>query len=194
MASLSRSTEAMLARIDAALLRIETWCAVAAGGVIVAVVVASFINVAGRALLNVPLNAFVDIMTQSVPLVAFLGIAYCQRHNGHIRMDMLLAKLPPRAFWCTEFAGLLLIFLTVVVLAYGAFLHASRAFVYGDSTEDTAVALWPVKALIVVMFALLALRLVVQMADCLRLVRHPTARPITVFAIESVSQKAKTAQ
>lgn len=179
-----------LARCDRALLRLETVCAICGGFVLITLVVASFLNVVGRSAFNNPLNAYFDIMAQSVPIIAFLGLSYCQRLGGHIRMDVLLGLLPIRARWCAECLSTLLISITVLVLLYGAYLHTERAFLYGDSTEDAGLPLWPVKGLIVCMFTTLALRLSLQLYDYVRLILHPTATPIVVSGLASTEQKA----
>ena len=59
---------------------------------------------------------------------AFLGIAFCQRVGGHIRMGLLLGKLSGRNLWLVEFFGVFLIWVVISILVIGSWLHFQRAW------------------------------------------------------------------
>lgn len=180
-----------LSRADVALHRLERWLNLSAGIIVLFVVLFSVINIAGRGLFNRPFNAYFDLMGQSVPLIAFLGLAYCQRLGGHIRMDLVISKLKGRPLWVFEWLTTLLTFAVIAVLGWGAWLHTERAIRIGDSTEDVGLPVWPVKGLLVVMFALLAVRLLLQSWGYWRLIRSGDDRPIAVPAIEDAAEQAE---
>ena len=119
-------------------------------------------------------------MGQSVPMIAFLGISYCQRVGGHIRMDLLLIRLKGRTLWLFEFISSLFSVFIITTLTYGAYLHTSRSFILGDSTEDINLTIWPFKAVIAVMFAVLVLRLIIQSWAYLRIIIVNDNRPIAI--------------
>jgi len=60
-----------------------------------------------RWLFNAPIFGYIDMIELSMPILAILGISYCQRHGVHIRMDILLQYLKGRLLWAVEaFASL----------------------------------------------------------------------------------------
>ena len=85
--------DSLLSRCDQWLHRWESRLNLLAGIIVLLIVLFSVINIIGRGFFNQPFNAYFDLMGQSVPLIAFLGISYCQREGGHIRMDLLLIRL-----------------------------------------------------------------------------------------------------
>ena len=50
-------------------------------------------NSLGRWLFNLPVTGYIDWVEQFMAVFAFIGIAYCQRLGGHIRMDILLSLM-----------------------------------------------------------------------------------------------------
>ncbi len=169
--------------------RVEGWLTLVAGLIILATLVFSFINIVGRGFFNSPFNAYFDLVGQSVPLIAFLGLAYCQRVGGHIRMDLLVGRLKGRSLWLAEWFGTVLTLATIILIGWGAFLSADRAFEKGDSTEDIRLILWPLKGLIVLMLGLMALRLALQTWGYFRLIIWG-GDPIGVPLIETPEQQA----
>ena len=172
--------DSFLSRCDQWLHRWEARLNLTAGIIVLLIVVFSVINIIGRGFFNKPFNAYFDLMGQSVPMIAFLGISYCQRVGGHIRMDLLLIRLKGRTLWLFEFISSLFSVFIIASLTYGAYLHTSRSFILGDSTEDINLTLWPFKAVIAVMFAVLVLRLIIQSWAYLRIIIVNDNRPIAI--------------
>ena len=172
--------DSFLSRCDQWLHRWEARLNLAAGIIVLLIVVFSVINIIGRGFFNKPFNAYFDLMGQSVPMIAFLGISYCQRVGGHIRMDLLLIRLKGRTLWLFEFISSLFSVFIIATLTYGAYLHTSRSFTLGDSTEDINLTIWPFKAVIAVMFAVLVLRLIIQSWAYLRIIIVNDNRPIAI--------------
>ena len=85
-----------LSRFDRALFAIETKLTLLGGLAVMAAMLISVANILGRKLLNMPVPGYVAIMQQIVPVMAFLGISYCQRLGGHIRMDLVTGALRGR--------------------------------------------------------------------------------------------------
>ena len=172
--------DSLLSRYDQWLHRWESRLNLLAGIIVLLIVLFSVINIIGRGFFNQPFNAYFDLMGQSVPLIAFLGISYCQREGGHIRMDLLLIRLRGRMLWLFEFISSLFSIFIITTLAYGAYLHTSRSYMLGDSTEDINLTIWPFKAVIAVMFGVLLLRLVIQSWAYLRIIIVNDNRPIAI--------------
>ncbi len=184
-------------RADRLVWRLERALTLTAGLFILGVMLLSVANILGRKLFNAPVPGFVDWMVQAIPVIAFLGLAGCQRVGGHIRMDILVGQLKGRALWAFELVSCLLMFGLALVLAWGAWLHFERSFAWSaplwsrDSTIDINLPTWPVKLLVPVMLVLLALRLALQIWGYARALRTGEARPVAVPLIESASEQAQ---
>ena len=183
--------DSVLSRIDRRLHGWERRLNLLAGVVVLFIVLFSVINIVGRGVFNKPFNAYFDLMGQSVPLIAFLGISYCQRMGGHIRMDLLVIRLKGRWLWAFELITSLLTTAVILLLAWGAYLHAARSYNLGDSTEDIGLIIWPFKALPAMMFVMLTARLIVQCWGYLRLIISGDDRPIAVPVPEDVAMQAR---
>lgn len=182
--------ESLLSRCDQWLFGWERRLNLLAGIIVLAIVLFSVVNIVGRGFFNKPFNAYFDLMGQSVPMIAFLGISYCQRGGGHIRMDLLLIRLKGRLLWTFEFLNSLFASLIVATLTWGAYLHMDRSLQLGDSTEDIGLTIWPFKAVIALMFAVLFLRLILQSWAYLRIIIVNDGRPVAIPVPEDVETQA----
>jgi len=179
-----------LSALDRALGHLETAFALFAAFAIFGLMLLGVWQVLGRTLFNAPVRGYIDFVELSMSTFAFLGIAYCQRLGGHVRMEMLLKPLRGRALWSAEIFGTVVALAVVAVLIWYGWGHFLRAYQLGDSTIDAELPVWPSKLAVPVAFALLWLRLLVQLAGYLRLVIDPRRRPVAVTTVLSVEEQA----
>ncbi|OED36578.1 hypothetical protein AB833_26645 [Chromatiales bacterium (ex Bugula neritina AB1)] len=149
------------------------------------------VQIVGRKILNMPIPGYIDIAEQSIALFAFMGAAYCQRLNGHVRMELVLSHLRGRLLWILEATGTLAALLLVGVMVKYGFDHFWRAWDFGDSTIDIGLPVWPSKLVVPVAFGVLWLRLLLQFIGYLRLIRNPKATPEFVPLIEDTVAHAR---
>ena len=186
----------VLSRIDCHLHRLEAILALVGGLAVFALMLLAVTSVGGRNFLNHPIPGYVDWIEQAMPLIAFIGIAYCQRLGGHIRMDMVVGRLEGRALWAAEFVGTALVLALMVLMVWGSWAHFERSFDWGaplwsrDSSLDIRLPLWPAKLLVPLAFAVLGLRLAIQLWGYARAVVSGSARPVAVPLIEDISTVA----
>lgn len=183
-----------LSRLDRALYRVEGWFALASGVAVFALMLLAVYSVGGRNAMNAPVRGYVDWIEVAMPLIAILGIAYAQRDGGHIRMDILVARLKGRALWIAEFFSTFLVLVLILLLIWGSWSHFGRSFDWNaplysrDSTIDIKLPLWPAKLIVPVAFSVLALRLVLQLWGYLRAIA--TGEAIAVPLIEDAATVA----
>ena len=60
-----------------------------------------------------------------------------------------------------------------------------------EETIDIKLPIWPTKLLVAVVLAILAVRLLLQALDYIRLVRRPDAQPIAVPVIDTIEVQAR---
>lgn len=169
-----------LPAIDHTLGRAETSLNMIGGVFILALAALGAVQVVMRTIFGVPILGYVDFIEQGTAVFAFLGLAYTQRTGGHIRMEILLQKLRRPVLFRVEIVNTAFALVVVALLLPGSYLHFHRAFSIGDSTMSIGLPTWPSKLLVFLSLCLLALRLCVQFAGFLRLVRDPSLPPVGV--------------
>lgn len=76
---------------------VTTIAAYAAGAVLVALMLMTVADVAGRYFLNKPLNGVFDLTHFAVSIMTFLGLSYCGWRGGHVVIELLYERLPEGA-------------------------------------------------------------------------------------------------
>ena len=170
-----RVDDSLLSRMDQNLFKLESLLNLIAGLITLGVMFVAVANITGR-YFGYPVPGYIDYMEQAVPAIAILGIAYCQRLGGHIRMDILIGSLKGRLLWFAEFLGVSLMLGITVILIYGSWDHAYRAIRLGDSTVDINLPTWPTKILFPLLFAILSIRLVLHVTAYIRAMRGRRGR------------------
>jgi C4-dicarboxylate transporter, DctQ subunit len=148
-------------------------------------------QIIGRTVFDVTFEGYIDFIEQGSALIAFLGIAYCQRQGGHVRLDIALRLLPKRALWVIEAIGVGVALAVVGVLIESTFLNFLRAYQLGDSTMGIRLPVWPGKLMVPVALTALWFRLLLQLFGYVRLVRQPDADPLAVPVLESIVQQTR---
>ena len=169
-----------LHRADDWLGRIENGFTLIAALCIFALMLLGIAQVLGRQLFDRPVVGYIDFVELSMATFAFMGVAYCQRVGGHVRMDLFVNMAKGRLHWAMELFSTLLPLFLIGVLIYYSWEHFLRAYDSGDSTIDIQLPVWPSKLLVPVSFSLLFLRLLVQLFGFVRLLRRPDAEPLAV--------------
>jgi C4-dicarboxylate transporter DctQ subunit len=147
-------------------------------------------QIVGR-MIGTAIYGYIDYMEQASAIFAFLGISYAQRVGAHIRMDLLLRGFSLRFLWAMEMFCVAVGLVVVTILIETTFHNFLRAWQLGDSTMDIKLPIWPTKLLVPVVLGVLWVRMVLQIADYLRLVRYPDAEPIAVPVIETIEAQAQ---
>ena len=180
-----------LTAADRWLSRVEDFLDLLAAFFIVFLMLFAVAQVISRKLFNFPLWGYVDIVEIVMVTFAFLGVSYCQRLAGHVRMEILLRRLHGRALWICELFGIAVALGIILVLLWYGFTFFQRAYVLGDSTIDREIILWPAKLVIPIAFAVLSVRLLIQLLAYTRLALHPEAEPVAIPVIEKFDEMAQ---
>ncbi|MBV6635915.1 MAG: TRAP transporter small permease [Mameliella sp.] len=196
--------DSLLSRLDRALARVEWGMALVSGVGAFALMCLAVISVSGRNFFNEPLRGYVDWIEAAMPFIAIFGISYVQRVGGHIRMDIVIGALRGRALWIAEFITTLLILVLMVLLVWGTWAHFDRSFDFSapnwsrDSSIDIGLPIWPAKLVVPVAFAVISLRLVVQLVAYGRAIilgqSEPVAVPLVMSAAEQAAAEADQVQ
>lgn len=180
-----------LAMIDAAYFKLEEFLNFIASLVILSLMFVGTYQVFGRKVLSLPVPGYVDLVEIAMTAFAFLGLAYCQKLGGHIRMEIILGRFKGRALYVLEFLGTSVVIVIVGILIVYTWDHFMRAWTNGDSTIDIDIILWPSKLAVPVAFCVLEVRLLLQAFGFARLIRNPDGELIAVPHIETVDEQAQ---
>lgn len=189
-ASVIIEDQSIISRLDRLFFKVESFLNLIGGLAIFLIVLLAVANILGRKLFGTPVNGYIDWMEQFMAFFAFLGISYCQRLGGHIRMDIVVSKLRRRWFWLTEAFSCLLMFAISLILVFGSYSHFNRAYVNGDSSFDIGLPTWPSKLVVPVMLSVLCLRLFLNVWGYLRAFYFNLDKPAAVPMIHSASEQA----
>jgi TRAP-type C4-dicarboxylate transport system permease small subunit len=137
------------------------------------------------------IHGYIDYIQFIGVLYAILGIAYCQRVGGHIRMEIVLANLRGRLMWIFETLATVVAISVCVLLIIGTWDNFHNAWARGDSSMDIKLPLWPSKLVVPLMLGVLLARLLLQLWGCLRMLAHPARTPLAVPVPETVEQMAR---
>ncbi|MBV1902670.1 MAG: TRAP transporter small permease [Marinosulfonomonas sp.] len=196
MSSSVLSDATRLSKMDRTFLRLESTMNLMSGIVVFLLVMLAVGNVLGRKFFNAPVPGYVDWTEQFMAVFAFLGLAYCQREGGHIRMDIVVGKLRHRPLWFAEFLSTLLMLILTTALLYGTFFHFARSFDWAsplwsrDSSIDIALPLWPAKLVVTFSMAVLWVRLALQLWGFGRALRTNADNPVAIPLIEDPTTQA----
>lgn len=181
----------LLERADRWLGRVENALNLVAGVLIFALMLLGVAQIVLRTVFDAPIFGYIDIVEVSMVGFAVLSIAFVQRLGGHVRMELVVARLTGRALWLVEALGAALAAFIVAVLIPYSWRHFGRAFEFGDSTIDIELATWPAKLVVPVALGFLLIRLLVQLAGYLRLMRHPHLDPVAVPIVRDAAGHAE---
>ena len=76
----------MISTFDKLLEKFEDFLTAFSGIAIFVLMITATIQIISRKLLNMPIPGYIDFAEQSIAIFAFIGIAYCQRLGGHVRI------------------------------------------------------------------------------------------------------------
>ncbi|VAW11102.1 TRAP-type C4-dicarboxylate transport system, small permease component [hydrothermal vent metagenome] len=183
----------LLSRIDRKLFKVERTLALIGGLAVFSLMLLAVVNVTGRNIFNRPLPGYVDWIEQAMPLLAFIGVSYCQRLGGHIRMDILVGRLRGRLLWLAEFISTFAVLVLMLLLVWGSWAHFDRSFDLAaplwsrDSSFDIQLPLWPAKLLVPVSFSVLSVRLALQLWSYGQALVSGTRTPVAVPMIQDAA-------
>ena len=110
--------------------------------------------------LSLASNAFTELQWYLFSLIFLLGAAYGLRHDVHVRVDVLFERLTPRGKAWVDLAGTVLFLIPFCVLMLWVSWPAVRNswMIRETSPDPGGLARYPIKAAILVGFALLLLQ------------------------------------
>jgi TRAP-type mannitol/chloroaromatic compound transport system permease small subunit len=105
-------------------------------------------------------NSFLELQWYMFAAIVLLGGPYTLKVNEHVRVDLLYSSVPERVrIWIDIIGGLLFLLPICIILIYFTWPWFVESFVLGEQSNNAGGLLrWPVKLILPVGFALMALQ------------------------------------
>jgi len=174
--------------IDRGLSAIERWLGYFGMICLIGLMAMVVFEVVARYVFNHPMQGYIDIMEMMMVLLVFLSLAYCQREEGHIRMEIFMTRVLVRGrrYHAAEFFHLLISLAGFGLIAVFAVVQTLHAREVGDSTMTIYLPTWPVRMLAATGAIFLCLRFVLQMFQSARYVLFGVREPEKKEGLESI--------
>jgi C4-dicarboxylate transporter DctQ subunit len=118
-----------------------------------------------RYLFNSPLPGHLEAAQLLIAPAVFLALSWVQARQGHVGMDLLHERLPPRWRALVDCLTLSLALLTFLAIAWFSWESAWSAWQIGDVTPTANLYTWWSKLAVPVGTALLCVRLLMQLVE-----------------------------
>jgi TRAP-type C4-dicarboxylate transport system permease small subunit len=139
--------------IDAAALWLERILALG----LIGAVLLNFVNVVGRYGFGTSFYAADELQTYSMVYMAFLGAAIATWRGLHLRMDVLLHRLPPPLKAVLGFMEVMLVIVLGGLVTYVAWRYVGQMYALGARSQTAQIPMWIPHIAVVAGFALMVL-------------------------------------
>lgn len=145
---------------------VETALAYVATAITVFVMLFVGAEVLMRYALDAPIPGHLEGSELLMPIIVFLALSYTQGTHGHVGMDLFLDSLSSRARRHATMATLLFSLIMCAILAWFSGKNAFQLWQYGDVTMTPPYfKTWPAAASIALGYALISLRMYIQLLN-----------------------------
>lgn len=127
-------------------------------------------NVISRRLLGVPIPGTVELVEMSGAILLAMAVAYTAKVKGHIMVDVLVERFPPRIQGIVDFVVSSIALYFTFVLARETFAFGAKMMAKGYSTGYLRLPIAPSIYLVGLGFAMLALVLFRDIVSAVMLV------------------------
>jgi TRAP-type mannitol/chloroaromatic compound transport system permease small subunit len=151
-------------------------------------------NAAVRKAFDMSSNAWLEVQWYLFSAIFLLGAGYTLLRNEHVRIDVLLHRLPKRTQIIIDIFGLICFLLPAAILiGLEAWPLLVKAYRSGEMSENAGGLIrWPVYALVPIGFALLALQgvaeLIKRIAFLKGLIDDPTRKKVEKTVEEELAE------
>jgi TRAP-type C4-dicarboxylate transport system permease small subunit len=145
-----------MAKSDAAIGKVVTGVSIVGVCATAVILVATLTNVISRAVFNIALNGAVDLSNVFLVAVAFCALPGVTFYGGHIKVDIITEKMPPRGRKFFQAFNLAAVTLICVITAWYTIGKAIQEITVGSSGSSLRIPYYPFYFLISAMFFLTA--------------------------------------
>ncbi len=110
---------------------------------LVAMTIITVVDVAGRYLFNRPLPGALELSELLMVFLVFGAFAVTELRNGHVDIDVVVNRMPPRARACSETLAAVLSTAFWGAITWRTALHAQNVWRAGETTPNLGLPIAP---------------------------------------------------
>jgi len=138
------------------------------GLALIAAVVFNFVNVVGRYILGSTFIAADEVQVYIMVYIAFLGAAVATWRRMHLRMDVLVHRLPHRIQTALAAAELALVLVLAAFVLYVSLGYVAQMAGLDARSQNAGIPMWIPHSAIVMGFGLIAVLALLQIIQLFR--------------------------
>jgi TRAP-type C4-dicarboxylate transport system permease small subunit len=138
------------------------------GAALIVAVLYNFVNVVGRYIVGRTFISADEVQIYIMVYIAFLGAAVATWRRAHLRMDVLVHRLPRRAQTVLGVVELALTVLLAAFVCYVAWGYVKQMAGLDARSQNAGIPMWLPHSAIVLGFGLIAILAVLQFLQSLR--------------------------
>jgi TRAP-type C4-dicarboxylate transport system permease small subunit len=122
--------------------RLTRWLHHLSGALLVALMMLTVVNIVGRWLFDTPLQGAVELTEIGMVAIVFMGLAYAQVRDDHIRVDLLYQQLGARGRSVLDLFAALVSLATVALMSWRLWVYAGQLGASGRTTSALRIPLF----------------------------------------------------
>lgn len=161
--------------VDATIRRVSSALALLSAGMIFVMMCAMCVDVANRLLTGSSIAGVYELVESLVVGAIFLGLAWAERRQEHVKVELVTRRLPVRVAAWVRVGGAVASVVVVGWMTYATSLRARRAVDVGEFRQGLVeFPLWPARAAVAVGLAALLAELLLTLRRRLLAARDPS--------------------
>ncbi len=148
--------------------RAATWLARAGAGGLAIIMVLTFCDVIGRYVFGSPIVGTVEVTELLMGMMVYLGVGLTTHARGHIRVDIVIDRLPPRVRAVLDVLTLAASIALVSAMCWHLWLKAGATVEKNDLTQIWEWPVWPAAYVMAAASLLMVTSLVLQLGQAMR--------------------------
>lgn len=148
--------------------RVTTWLARAGAGGLAIIMVLTFCDVIGRYVFNAPIVGTVEVTELLMGMMVYLGVGFTTHARGHIRVDIVIDRLPPRVQAVLDALTLTISIVLVSVVCWHLWIKAGETVDKNDLTQIWEWPVWPAAYVMAAASLLMVTSMMLQLGQTLR--------------------------
>jgi TRAP-type C4-dicarboxylate transport system permease small subunit len=154
-------------QIEKIIYSVARWLNWLSGAALIAVMIIVCLNVIGRGFFERPLKGTVDITSLLGAVIIACAIANTQVLKGHIRIGLIVERLPTRLKYILESLVNLIGFVLFSLISWQTILFAKATFEIGELSEVIKIPLGPFASIVAIGCTALTLILLIDLIKSL---------------------------
>lgn len=157
------------------LTKINQWMAELGGLLMTIMMVLFLVNIVSREI-NRPIQGLLQMAVFAMIILIYLGLAHCEEKDEHVRLEVIMTRLPSVMRKKLRFLCALVEWLIVTLALYAVSLDAWSAFeTKACITGTKPMLLWPVKSVMVIGLVLFWVQLLSKSIDYFKEIKRDPA-------------------